>query len=154
MACTTTCTSRSFSQTFLSEIVSKIIKTYMASQYQVHFSEDDLFHIEGPFCRMHANIVPTPEIGHFVVRSDGIYEIKQCSWSTDTHYDVILQNVVTQTQDGDVIVVYNKDKYYKCHNKDNVYGFRKITLLSLMNTIYDLEHKLSKLQNHVNMLIQ
>lgn len=125
----------------------------MTAQYSVHFSEEDLFHIEGDYCRMYGNITPTPDLRHIVLKSHGVYEISHVSWSLDGHYDVYLQPVVTQAQHGDVIEVHNKDRYYRCHNKDSLYGFKKITILSLMNAIRDLEGKLAALETHVNNLI-
>ena len=124
------------------------------TQYEVQFSEEDLFHIEGNYCRMHGNIVPTPDIGQFVVKSDGIYEIGGTSFSLDNHFDVYLRPVLTETQDGDIIVVHSKERYYRCYNKDQKYGFKKVTLLTLMNSIADLETRLVQMQKNMKYLIQ
>jgi len=121
----------------------------MTLQYQVQFSEDDLFHIEGDYGRMHGNILPTPDSGHYLVKTDGVYEIAHVAFSLDNHFDVFLRPLVTQIQDGDIIVVHNKERYYKFYNRDDGCGFRKVTLLTLMNTINGLEEKNTKLQKEV-----
>lgn len=125
----------------------------MTAQYQVQFSEEDLFHIEGDYGKMHANMLPTPDVAQYLVKSNGIYEIAHVSYSMDGHFDVYLRPVVTQTADGDIIVVQNKERYYRCINRDGHYGFRRITLLSLLGIIHSLEMKVSQLQQHISSLI-
>jgi|SRR6478609_5099437 len=133
----------------------------MTAQYQVQFSEEDLFHIEGDYGRMHGNIVPTPDVGHYLVKTSGIFEVAHVSYSMDGHFDVYLRPVVTQTADGDAIVVHSKERYYRCINRDGQYGFRRITVLSLLNLVsslegklHQLESKIDQLQAHVDSLIQ
>jgi hypothetical protein len=124
----------------------------MMAQYQVQYSDDDFFHVEGDYCKMHSTVIPPPQVGSFVVKPSGIYEIAQVTYSMDDYYDIYIQPVVTQTADGDVIVVTNKNVYYRCINKDGVYGFKKITMLTLLNQNHNLENRLDQLQAHVNEL--
>lgn len=123
-------------------------------RYEVQFSEDDFFHVEGDYGRMHGNIVPQPEIGHYLVKRDGVYEVAQVAFSMDNAWDVYLRPLVVQTQDGDIIVVHNKDRYYRFYNRPDGCGFRKVTLMSLMNTIQQLEETMEKLRQHVEHAIQ
>lgn len=125
----------------------------MTNQYSVQFSEEDLFHVEGAFCRMEANSDPRPATGQFVVKRDGIYEIAQVIYSMDNCYDVYMQPIVTQTQDGDIIVVADKERYYRCMNANDRYGFKKVTVASLLKDVNSLRERFDKLEHAVASLV-
>jgi hypothetical protein len=107
---------------------------------------------------MYSNTSPTPCAGNFIVRQDGIYEIVTANLNFDGNWDIYLRPVLTECQEGDIILVHNKDKMYKCEEiSDGKYGFKKISLLTLLNYIQQLEKrlevKIADLAGHVNDLI-
>ena len=124
----------------------------MMAQYSVHFSEEDFFNVDGDCLSLYPTSTPIPETGQFVVRNNGIYEISYVEYTIDNYYNITVQPILTQILNGDVIVVQNKDRYYRCINKDGVYGFKKINLLTLLKQNNNLEDRLDQLQEHVNQL--
>ena len=129
----------------------------IGNQYQVHFSEEDLFHIEGDYCRMHADITPTPECGHFLVRPYGLYELATVNMGSDGYWDVYLRQIMAGLEDGDILLVSNKERMYRCEKIQDVAGisfsFKKVSWLTLMRMIEDVKTKISDLAAHVEKLI-
>ncbi len=123
-------------------------------QYQVQFSEEDLFHIEGDFCRMYGTISPTPDIGMHVVRPQGIFKIEQASFAIhDGNYDVYLRPMNTQCEDSDAILVQDKERLFRCHKVNGNYGFKKVTLLTLLHGMQNLENRLVQLSKKLDSTI-
>ena len=129
----------------------------MTNQFQVHFSDEDLTIINGDYCKMPSSIQPTPEVGQFVVKPQGVYEIATVQLGFDG-WDVYLRQIVTECIEGDVIIVYNKDRIYRCeHHENGGVVFKKVTLLTLYNLLQQLEKqmsvKMADLAGHVDDLI-
>jgi hypothetical protein len=115
-------------------------------KYCVHFSEEDLYYSEGTYGRMNVNIQPAPVPGNFLVKPDGIYEIDTAYMcSMDMYWDIYLTPVECQCEDGDTILILDKERMYKCHKNKNEYGFKKVTLYTLMCAIDELSTKVSLL---------
>ena len=96
---------------------------------------------------MDVAIQPVPVPGNFVVRPTGICEIESAFLSTmDNHWDIYLVPVDSQCEDGDTILVLNKDRMYKCHKNTYEYGFKKVTLYTLMTAVDELNQKVTDLK--------
>src|SRR5205085_10705835 len=102
------------------------------NNYEVQYSEEDLFQCDGTYARMHSSIYPVPTAGNYIVKSDGVYEIINVHYALDFNYDVQLKPRLTQCGNNDTIVVSNKDRLYRCYKSENEYGFKKVSLLSLL----------------------
>ena len=131
----------------------------MTNQFQVHYSELDIFNFEGEYGQMSSFTNPTPGPGKFLVSPQGIYEVATATVSESGNWDVYLRQIVTECQEGDLIIVQNKDRVYKCERTANgTFGFRKLSLVTLYNMIQQLEKtwevKMADLAGHVDDLIQ
>jgi DNA invertase Pin-like site-specific DNA recombinase len=143
----------------------------MVNQFQVSFSQEDLCCYKEGYCRMYSTVNPRPERGQFIVRTHGVDEIADVNVASDGNWEVYLRQVVTDCQHGDIIVVHDKDRLYRCEfvndseSKNNgLFIFRKVSLLTVVNMIHTLENqlqemekklqvKMSDLAGHVNDLI-
>lgn len=125
--------------------------SYIPKTYCVHFSEDDLYFSDGTYGRMSKEIVPVPEAGKFLLKSDGIYEIDTAYLSTlEGWWDIYLSPVESQCEDGDAILIMNRDKIFKCHKNRYEYGFKKITMHSLMVAIDELNQKVEQMKEKLD----
>src|ERR1700709_2865421 len=128
----------------------------MFKNYQVQFSEDDLFHFENGFGRMYNNITPTPSKGQHLIRPQGLYVIEDVSVASwDNNFDITLRLLNhNPCQKGDVIIVANKDKLYRCFICDeNGCQYQKIGMFMLWQGLVTLEERFNALKSHVDSTI-
>ncbi len=119
----------------------------MLRDYTVQYSEEDLELASSDFYWMEPNL--NPEVCQYVVRKDGIYEISHVidDRVLNNKWQVYINPILTQCEVNDIICVQSKDKLYKCVSNATIDNrqqqtFRKVTMLSLLNTISDLSDKL------------
>ena len=119
------------------------------NNYEVQYSEEDLFQCNGIYARMHTGIFPVPSEGNYLVKNDGVYEITHVHFALDFNYDIQIESRLTQCENNDTIVVTNKDRLYRCYKSDTEYGFKKVSLLSLLNSVEDLVKKMNFLKKMI-----
>jgi hypothetical protein len=118
-------------------------------QYEVQYSEEDMFMFQPSLGvgKMRGYIEPKPEVGYFLVRKDGMYDIVQSIYfEHDNTWEVYLRPLEVQIKDGDIIVVANKERCYKFYKRENDQGFKRINLATLINVV-------EQLQRHVDRLV-
>lgn len=120
---------------------------------KVQFSQDDFSELCNTYGKLSTSVLPVPEKGHYIIKNDGIYQITQV-FNISNYYDIYMSRTSNLCKHGDFICVENKDKFFKCNNNENGYYFNKITILTILDYLEQIKHKMKEIDDKIEDKIQ